>query len=68
MASGIAPHDLTLLVALAFGLWLALTVSFRPRHVKGGALLAAVLSWLMAWAVIWLLPVVTHWIGTYFDA
>ncbi len=52
-------------VALAFCLWLALSWLIRRLHVPKPVLVAATLSWIVAWLFLRAVPVVLHEIGSW---
>jgi hypothetical protein len=52
-------------VALAFCLWLALSSLIRQLEVPKPVLVAATLSWIVAWLFIRAVPVVLHEIGSW---
>ena len=52
-------------VAFAFCLWLILSWLIGRLHVPKPALVAAPLSWIVAWLFIWGVPIVLHEIGSW---
>jgi hypothetical protein len=65
MPLGVIRHDLVVWVALAFAVWVAL-VRVLPRwHMKGAGVVAALLSWLLARAVVSWLPMLRGVVTTH---
>jgi hypothetical protein len=65
MAVRVEPADVLLWTLMAFALWLMLGFVFARLRLPGAPVVAAVLSWLMARAAIWSLPLLLHWITGY---
>jgi hypothetical protein len=55
--------EVLLWVALAFGLWLALSWLIRRLRLPTPVLVTATLSWIVAWLFIRAVPMVLHEIG-----
>ena len=53
-------HHLRIWVILAFCFWLVLTLLTRRLQVPSPVLVAATLSWLVAWLFIWAVPRALH--------
>jgi hypothetical protein len=65
MAVRVEPVDVFVWTSIAFGFWLILALVFTRLHLPGAPVVAAVLSWLMARAAMWSLPLLVHWINAY---
>jgi hypothetical protein len=65
MAAPVEPADVLLWTLMAFLFWLMLAFVFARLRLPGAPVFAAVLSWLMARAAIWSLPLLVHWINGY---
>ena len=61
--SGLTPSGVVVWAALAFALWILLLAALRRLHLGRLGVVAALLSWLAAGAVIWSLPLLLHWLG-----
>jgi hypothetical protein len=57
--------EILIWVALAFCLWLALSWIIRRLQVPKPVLVAATLSWIVAWLFIRAVPMVLHEIGSW---
>ena len=56
------------LTGLALGLWMALIALVDRLHWSRLSLMAAIASWLVAWAVMSAVPIVSPWIEAHFEA
>jgi Mg/Co/Ni transporter MgtE len=57
--------EIVIWVALAFGLWLALSWLIRRLRLPTPVLVTATLSWIVAWLFIRAVPMVLHEIGSW---
>jgi hypothetical protein len=57
--------EILIWVVLAFGLWLALSWLIRRLRLPTPVLVAAPLSWIVAWLFIRAVPLVLHEIGSW---
>ena len=53
-------YQVLIWVVLAFCFWLVLTLLIRRLQVPSPVLIAATLSWIVAWLFIWAVPVALH--------
>jgi len=53
-------HQVLIWVVLAFCFWLVLTLLIRRLQVPSPVLVAATLSWFVAWLFIWAVPRALH--------
>ncbi len=58
-------HYIFIWAALAFCLWLALSWLISRLRVPKPVLVAATLSWIVAWLFIWAVPIVLHDISSW---
>ena len=59
------PPEILVWVALSFCLWLALSWLIRRLRLPTSVLIAAPLSWIVAWLFIRAVPMVLHEIGSW---
>jgi hypothetical protein len=52
-------------VVLAFVLWLAIRIALDTIRLRGAGIAAAILSWLIAGAVISMMPPLLSWLRTH---
>lgn len=62
------PAYLITWAVLAFGVWLVLLAVVRRLRLRGGAVLAAALRWVVAWATMRSLPLLLQRIGQHLFA
>jgi hypothetical protein len=60
----VEPVDVLVWTSMAFGFWLILVFAFARLRLPRASVVAAVLSWLMARAAMWSLPLLVHWINS----
>ena len=58
-------ENLVVWIALAFVLWLAITLASYLLRLRGAGVVAAVLSWLIARAAMSVLPPLLQWLQTH---
>ena len=61
----ITVESLATWIALAFALWLAITLASYLLRLRGAGLAAAVLSWLIARAAMSVVPPLLQWLQTH---
>jgi hypothetical protein len=63
-----ATETLFVWAVMAFALWIVLLTILGRAGLKGAAVVAATLSWLVARALLWWFPLFIHWARAYFEA
>jgi hypothetical protein len=58
-------ESLAVWIALAFALWLAITLASYLLRLRGAGVIAAVLSWLIARAAMSMVPLLLQWLQTH---
>ena len=61
----ITVESLAIWIALAFALWLAITLASYLLRLRGAGVIAAVLSWLIARAAMAVVPPLLQWLQTH---
>jgi hypothetical protein len=58
-------ESLAVWIALAFALWLAITLASYLLRLRGAGVIAAVLSWVIARAAMSVVPLLLQWLQTH---
>jgi hypothetical protein len=58
-------ESLAVWIALAFALWLAITLASYLLRLRGAGVVAAVLSWVIARAAMSVVPLLLQWLQTH---
>jgi hypothetical protein len=58
-------ESLVVWIALAFALWLAITLASYLLRLRGAGVIAAVLSWVIARAAMSVVPLLLQWLQTH---